>query len=190
MDISKIYVKWLLKNVKCGISRSLGSREIQKQKWLMFCGTPCRGPLGIQLSIEDIRYTAVYSGCYWSLCHKVKILFNICTYICTIFSLLISKREIVAGFPIMKRIEIFSKGKGKFQIKGEGQYKIPQKVKCRCNFPKQRRNDMRNLNRRRCKYWSSILLTVVLQEGALQYAGDWGTFLTVLLHDGAVPCIL
>ena len=83
-------------------------------------------------------------------------LFNICTYICTIFALLISKREIAAGFPIMKCIKIFSKGKGKFQIKGEGRYNIPQKVKCHCNFPKQRRNAMRNLNRRRCKYCSKL----------------------------------
>ena len=83
-------------------------------------------------------------------------LFNICTYICTIFALLISKREIAAEFPIMKSIKIFLKGKGKFQIKGEGQYDIPQKVKCRCTFPKQRRNAMRNFNRRRCKYCSKL----------------------------------
>ena len=41
MDISKIYMKWAVENVQYEIFRHIGSREIQKQKWLMFCGTPC-----------------------------------------------------------------------------------------------------------------------------------------------------
>ena len=128
-------------------------------------------------------------------------LFNICTYICTIFALLISKREIAAGFPIMKRIKIFLKGKGKFQIKGEGQYDIPQKVKCRCNFPKQRRN----FNRRRCKYCSkleqhlvycsapgwSTTVKKVPQSLAYCSAPPWSTTVwKVLLQSGALPFIL
>ena len=32
MNISKIYTKWAVENVQYGISRPLGSREIQKTK--------------------------------------------------------------------------------------------------------------------------------------------------------------
>ena len=34
--------------------------------------------------------------------------------------------------------------------------------------------------------WSSTFHTVVLKGGALQYAREWGTFLTVVLHPGAL----
>ena len=54
-------------------------------------------------------------------------------------SFFISKRKIIAGFPIMKCVKIFSRGKGEFQIKGVGGRNIPQQVKFCCNFPKQRK---------------------------------------------------
>ena len=58
---------------------------------------------------------------------------------CRAASFFISKRKIIAEFPIMKCVKTFSRGKGEFQNKGVRGRKIPQRVKFCSNFAKQRK---------------------------------------------------